>query len=151
VRIEMLLSRQYSTTESRFRNSLALSKVVDLPESMRFSLFVVDDGYSGPAAIKCSLHTSITSAKSRSSTLPVTLVISGRLPLAWSNYAAVRESTPFSSWIPTARTARLDILRMLEEATRRPGHIIYAMRKHRPGLVAFPRLVRIVQCLFSAC
>jgi hypothetical protein len=32
----------------------------------------------------------------------------------------------------------VDIPRMLEEATRRPGHIIYAKRKRRPGLIVFP-------------
>jgi glycosyltransferase involved in cell wall biosynthesis len=113
-------------------------EMLDLPESIRFSLFVVDDGSSEPAAIRCSLHTlhrireieiiGLVGNLGHQRAIAIGLVeVSGREGI---DAVLVMDSD--------GEDRPADIPRMLEEATRRPGHIICAKRKRRPGLIVFP-------------
>ena len=111
-------------------------EIVDVPKNIQFSLIVVDDGSSEPVAITCPLHSlhrireieiiSLSCNLGHQRAIAVGLVdVCGR-----EGFDAVLVMDSDGEDRPT------DIPRMLEEAARRPGHIICARRRRRPGLVA---------------
>jgi polyisoprenyl-phosphate glycosyltransferase len=112
-------------------------EIVDLPNSVRFSLFVIDDGSSEPAAILCPLDKlrrfreieiiGLACNLGHQRAIAVGLVeVCGR-----EGFDAILVMDSDGEDRPD------DIPLMLGEAARRPGDIICARRKRRPGLVIF--------------
>jgi glycosyltransferase involved in cell wall biosynthesis len=112
-------------------------EAVELPENIQFSLFVIDDCSSEPAAITCPLQTlhrireieiiGLACNLGHQRAIAVGLVeVSGR-----EGFDAILVMDSDGEDRPT------DIPRMLGEAARRPGHIVCARRMRRPGHFIF--------------
>jgi hypothetical protein len=126
-----------------FNDWISLSSLIDalevvkLPENIQFSLMVIDDGSTEPAAITCPLQTlhrireieiiGLACNLGHQRAIAVGLVeVSGR-----KGFDAILVMDSDGEDRPA------DIPRMLEEAARRPGHIVCARRRHRPGHFLF--------------
>jgi glycosyltransferase involved in cell wall biosynthesis len=112
-------------------------EAVELPENIQFSLFVIDDCSSEPATITCPLQTlhrireieiiGLACNLGHQRAIAVGLVeVSGR-----GGFDAILVMDSDGEDRPT------DIPRMLGEAARRPGHIVCARRRRRPGHFIF--------------
>ena len=123
-------------------------EVVDLPENIRFSLFVVDDGSSEPAAIKCPLHTLHRIREIEIIGLACNLGHQRAIAVGLVEVCGREGIDAVLVMDSDGEDRPADISRMLEEARRRPGHIICAKRKGRPGLVVFRVLYASYKTVF---
>lgn len=112
-------------------------EVVDMPENIRFSVFVVDDGSSEPAAINCPLNTLHRIREIEIIGLACNLGHQRAIAVGLVEAFGREGFDAILVMDSDGEDRPADIPRMLEEAARRPGHIICARRKHRPGLVVF--------------
>jgi polyisoprenyl-phosphate glycosyltransferase len=126
-----------------FNDWIALSKLigaleaVDVRDNIRFSLFIIDDGSSEAAAIDYPLD-----ALHRIREIEIIGLVCNlghqRAIAVGLVEACSREGFDAVFVMDSDGEDRpADIPRMLDEAARRPGHVICARRKHRPGLLIF--------------
>ena len=123
-----------------FNDWTSLSKLisaldrVDVQEDVRFSLFVVDDGSSEPAAINSNLHELHRVNEIEIIVLTCNLGHQRAIAVGLVEVCSRKAFDEILVMDSDGEDRPADISRLLAEAARRPGHIICARRKRRPAL-----------------
>lgn len=109
-------------------------EAVDVPESTHFSLFVIDDGSSEPAMINRPLQGLHRIREIEIIGLACNLGHQRAIAVGLVELCSRQGLDAVLVMDSDGEDRPADIPRMLEEAARRPGHIICARRERRPGL-----------------
>jgi polyisoprenyl-phosphate glycosyltransferase len=112
-------------------------ELVDVAEDIWFSLFVVDDGSSEPAAVNFPLHTLHRVREIEIIGLACNLGHQRAIAVGLVEVCSRQGIDAVLVMDSDGEDRPADIPRMLEEAGRHPGHIICGSRKRRPGLLIF--------------
>jgi glycosyltransferase involved in cell wall biosynthesis len=112
-------------------------EVVDVLEKVEFSLIVIDDASTEPAIINCPLN---SLSRIREIEIVVLACNLGHQRAIAVGLVEVCSRGSFEAILvmdSDGEDRPADIPRLLAEAALRPGHIICAQRRHRPGLLFF--------------
>jgi len=112
-------------------------EVVDIPEKVQFSLFIVDDASTEQATINCSLNALRQVREIEIIGLACNLGHQRAIAVGLVEICGRKGFDAVLVMDSDGEDRPADIPRLLAEAARRPGHIICAVRKRRPGLLLF--------------
>lgn len=113
-----------------------LDRVV-LPGDVDFSLFVIDDGSSEPQILDCPTHALRRVRHIEIITLACNLGHQRAIAVGLVETYHRKKFDAVVVMDSDGEDRPADIARLMAEAARRPGHIVCAQRRRRPGLLVY--------------